>query len=84
MAMKINKQKAFDLVTPVADGEVSEEESLALFAFMEKDPDVRQCYEDVLWIKKLVKTKVPRYRVPERLRIKIRNLIETLSGEPTG
>lgn len=84
MSMKINKQNAIDLVTPVADGEASEEETIALYFFMEKNPDVRQLYDDVLWIKRLVRTKAPRYRIPERLRVKIRNHIETISGEPFG
>ncbi len=76
--MKLEKQDAFELVTPVVDGEAGEEESKVFFQYIDTHPDVRQYYEEELWLKKLVRDKVVYESAPDNLKDKVLHLIESL------
>lgn len=42
---KLNRKKAIELITPVIDGESTDEEARVLFDYMKKDEHVRKLYE---------------------------------------
>lgn len=81
MAKKLNLEEAYQMVTPVVDGEASEAEIECFFAFLEKNPAVRQYYEEEIWLKQLVKRKSEFTSAPDHLREKIFQAIASISSE---
>lgn len=75
--MKLDKKDAFELVTPVADGEATEEELKAFFQYINGNPDVKNYYEEELWIKQLLKDKVSFEPAPDHLKQNIAHLIQS-------
>ena len=71
MASKLSKTEAYKLVTPVVDGEASEEEFKEFFDYIDSDSDVRIYYEEERWLKQLLRRKVIYEPAPERLKILI-------------
>jgi len=71
MHFKLDKKRAYRLVTPIVDGEASEQEKRAFFEFIAKNPDVRRYFEEEQWIKKLVRERVRQEPLPPGLKIKI-------------
>lgn len=79
MTLKLNKKQAFELTTVIADGEATPGEKKAFFEFIEKHPEVRQYYEEELWVKKLIREKVKYSKTPDHLRKAINEQLDTLS-----
>ncbi len=74
--MKINKDKALEILHSVVDGEATPAETYAFFRYMETDPEVKRQYESMLLLKKLIKTYYKRKKAPESLR---KNLLENIN-----
>ena len=81
MANSLSTEEAYEMVTPVIDGEASESEVEAFFAFLEKNPAVRQYYEEELWLKQLVKQKAEFHPAPDHLRNRILQTIASMRSE---
>ena len=81
MAKEPGIEEVYKLVTPVVDGEASEAEKETFFSFVEKNPAVRQYYEEELWLKKLVKQKTHFHPAPDHLRKRILRTIASMSNE---
>ncbi len=73
--MKIDKKQAFELVTPVVDGEASAEEASAFHRFMDTDTDIRVYYEEELWLKQTIRQKIKYHPAPENLKSKIQEIV---------
>lgn len=86
--LKLTKDEAIRLITPVVDKEVEKEKRIAFFEFIEKDDEVRLQYESHKRVKKLVSNRYPRIKAPEQLRKRVNvflsdpnEIIESSSGE---
>lgn len=71
---ELTKAEARNLITPVVDDEVSEEERQAFMAYIEKHDDVRREYESAKRIKSLIGTRCPCAKAPVSLREYIKSL----------
>ncbi len=79
--MKLEKRDAFELVTPIVDGEANEEEIEAFFRFIESNSDLKEYYEEELWLKQLVKERVRYEPTPDYLKKKIDQLVKSLAEQ---
>ncbi len=79
--MKLEKRDAFELVTPIVDGEADEQERDAFFRYIETDPDVKDYYQEELWLKQLVKVRVKYEPAPDYLKKKIDRIVTSLGEE---
>ncbi len=77
----ISKSEALELITPVIDGEVSEEKQNAFFQYIESDPKVRRQYESEKKIKELMAERCPCREAPPHLRELIRDLVSEKRSE---
>lgn len=71
----LTKYEALELITPVVDDEVSEEERTAFFKYIAKHRDVRRKYESLKNIKSLMGSRCPSACAPAALRKEIKRLI---------
>ena len=72
------------MVTPVVDGEASDTDEKYFFEFLENNSDVRQYYEEELWLKQLVKQKTEFHPAPDHLKNRILQTIASMrSGDNT-
>lgn len=81
MAKELSLEEAYQMVTPVADGEASEAEIESFFACLEKNPAVQRYYEEEIWLKQLVKQKCEFNPAPDHLREKIIQTIASIGSE---
>ncbi|TVQ70098.1 MAG: hypothetical protein EA363_08430 [Balneolaceae bacterium] len=81
MAKKLSRVEAYEMVTPVVDGEATEAEEKSFFEFLESNTDVRQYYEEELWLKQLVKQKTEFHPAPDHLRNRILQTIASMRSE---
>lgn len=77
----ISKSEALELITPVIDGEVSEEKQEAFFQYIEGDTEVRRQYESEKKIKELMAERCPRVEAPPHLRDRIREFVRDKGSE---
>lgn len=78
---KLSKREAIDLITPVVDNEVSDEEKKAFFEYIQQDEEVRRKYQTALNIKKLLGDRCPRTKAPDSLRDRVCSIIENLQSQ---
>ncbi len=71
----LTKYEALELITPVVDDEVSEEERTAFFKYIATHEDVRRKYESAKNIKSLMGSRCPCACAPDALRKEIKRLI---------
>ena len=64
---KLTRNEAISLITPVVDGEASEEEIEQLFAYMEQDLYVRELYDQEQEIKRFIKQNIRLHTCPPHL-----------------
>ena len=81
MAKKLSRKEAYELVTPIADGEASEAEEKFFFEFLNENPAVRQYYEEELWLKQLVKQKTEFHPAPYHLKNRVLQTIASMRSE---
>ena len=67
-SQNLNKEQAYELITPVIDGEASVDERKAFMKFIEQNEEVRSEFESLQQIKSVVKSRCPRATAPESLR----------------
>ncbi|MDZ7773872.1 MAG: hypothetical protein U5K31_14195 [Balneolaceae bacterium] len=79
----ISKGEALELITPVIDGEVSEETRDAFLRFIENNQEVRRQYQSQKKIKELIVTRCPFCQAPESLRERVRELAAGSSPSET-
>lgn len=72
--IKLNKNKAIELITPVVDNEATTAEKEAFYAYISRDLDVRHMYEAEKQIKELIRTKTRKVPAPESLRTFVKKL----------
>lgn len=70
----LTKDKALELITPVVDGEVSEDQRLSFLAFIEKNQRVKALYQSELRLKQRLQS-LSRKKAPDRLYQKVEELI---------
>lgn len=73
---ELTKVEALNLITPVVDNEVTEEEREAFFDYIKNHDDVRRKYQSIKNIKSLVSTRCPCEKAPLRLKNKIKICID--------
>ena len=73
--LKLTKDEAIRLITPVVDKEVEKEKRIAFFEYIEKDDEVRLQYESLKRVKKLVSNRYPRIKAPEQLRKRVNDFL---------
>lgn len=78
---QLTKVEALSLITPVVDGEVTEEEREAFFDFIAQNEDVRKKYETLKGIKSLVSSRCPCAKAPESLKNRVRQYIQKTRDE---
>jgi hypothetical protein len=78
---ELTKVEALNLITPVVDNEVSEEERKAFFDYISDHDDVRRKYETIKNIKSLVSSRCPCEKAPPSLKNKIRTCIENARAQ---
>lgn len=78
---KLTRQQALDLLPLIVDNEASEDEKSAFFRYAETDSYVKKKYENLLFLKRLLKSKYKRNKAPDHLREKINDLISDLEWE---
>lgn len=71
----LTKYEALELITPVVDGEVSEEKRAVFFDYIARHPDVRKKYESIKNIKTLVGSRCPCACAPETLRDEVKRFL---------
>jgi predicted transposase YdaD len=72
---ELTKYQALELITPIVDDEVSDQQREAFFRYIATHQDVRKKYESVKNIKSLICSRCPSTRAPETLREHVRQLI---------
>ncbi len=78
---KLTKKQALDLLPAVVDGEATEEERNAFFAFLETNKEVRDEYESAILVKELLAKRLSRVKAPPHLRKKVLDLISDAQNE---
>ena len=78
---KLSKKEAIELMPLVVDNEVSEDEKVAFFKYIQTDSEVKKKYESLLFVKQLLKTKYSRENAPDHLKDKIAGIIEDMEWE---
>lgn len=74
---KLTKHEALEYLTPVIDGEVSEEERLSFLAYLETDEEMKRYYLSHKRIKKLISSRYPFPKAPENLCRSVRSYLES-------
>jgi len=78
--LKINREKALEILHLVVDGEATPKQSSAFFQYIETDPDVKRQYESMLMLKQFIKSRYKRKNAPESLKNEFfKNLDQNLS-----
>lgn len=65
---ELTKEEAFDLITPVVDGEATDDERQAFMDFIAQNNEVRKEFESIKKIKSLVSSRCPCAKAPDSLR----------------
>jgi len=81
MMKDLKKEEARWVLPAVVDNEATEEERLAFFTFIKKNPEVEKEYKDALLIKKTLATANLRKKAPDHLRKAVMKSIEELKNE---
>lgn len=68
MSRKLTKTEALELLTPVVDNEVGDEEREAFLAYIARDEDVRKEYESMKKVKVLMGERCPCAKAPDSLK----------------
>lgn len=74
---KLSKNEALEYLTPVIDGEVSEDIRIAFMEYLETDEEVRRYYLSQKRVKELISSRYLPRKAPDRLRRSVRNYIKT-------
>ncbi len=78
---ELTKVEALNLITPVVDNEVTEEEREAFLDYIKNHDDVRRKYQSIKNIKSLVATRCPCEKAPLSLKNKIKSCIDNARTE---
>jgi len=81
--LNLTRKRAKELITPVLDGETTEDETIAFFAFIKKNSDVKKLYLSEKRTKELVQSRLPKAKAPLHLRKNIHKFLES-QGEFKG
>lgn len=81
--LNLTKKQAKELVTPIVDGETTEDEKIAFFAFIKNHSDVKNLYLSEKRTKELVQSQLSKAKAPLRLRKNIHKFLES-QGELNG
>lgn len=77
----MDRKKAYLMIPEVVDGEVSENEKAAFLDFIRHHPDIKEEYENAIYVKKLLSKKLKRIEAPEHLRLKIKRQIKEFDNK---
>jgi hypothetical protein len=69
MAYKsLTRSQALELITPIVDGEASEDEELAFYAYAQRDPSILKILQNERQLKRIIRSKCKRAAAPPKLR----------------
>lgn len=77
----MDRDKARNLLSAVADNEVSNIKKAAFMRFIRHHPDIRREYEEILEIKQFLSENLQRHKAPDRLREKVIKLIDEMESD---
>ncbi|WP_138429900.1 hypothetical protein [Fodinibius saliphilus] len=72
----LSQEEAFKLITPVIDGEATEDERAALLNYISHNQDIQQEYYLMKEIKAVVKSRYPRAKAPSSIKNFVKNISE--------
>lgn len=64
---EMTRKKAITLITPVIDGEATQQEQQAFFDYLEHDEEVRHLYQQELETKIFIRKNLPKVKAPRQL-----------------
>ena len=74
---KLTREEAIRVITPMVDGEISEEDRVAFMHYVKGDPDVDNYYRREQQLKKLLQQRCPRVPAPPNLHDRIEHLLRS-------
>jgi len=78
---RLTKEEAIKLITSVVDGEVDESTRNSFFNYIEQDSEVRNQYESIKRVKKLVTDRCPSHKAPDSLKLRVQKFLLQEQGK---
>ncbi len=78
---RLTKEQAIKLITSVVDGEVDERTRSSFLNYIEEDSEVRNQYESIKRVKKLVSERCPSHKAPDSLKMRVHKFLLEEQGK---
>ncbi|NGP76194.1 hypothetical protein G3570_06095 [Balneolaceae bacterium YR4-1] len=78
---RLTKERAIKLITSVVDGEVDQKTRSSFLNYIEDDSEVRNQYESIKRIKKLVAERCPSHKAPDSLKLRVQQFLLQEQGK---
>ncbi len=80
---ELDREQAFLLLHAVVDGEASQEEKEAFFAFIKHHPDIEAEYKETLKLKEILADPIHKEKAPEHLKRSILHILDHQKSAPS-